>query len=74
MLTKELIISQQKRKKKPFFCFTLSRNRMILAILYRKRLEKTIEDLDKKQDTQREALGKLQQQLQQAQVKAAMKA
>nr|SVE89680.1 EOG090X0MQF [Daphnia sinensis]SVE90307.1 EOG090X0MQF [Daphnia sinensis]SVE92187.1 EOG090X0MQF [Daphnia sinensis] len=39
-----------------------------------KRLEKTIEDLDKKQDTQREALGKLQQQLQQAQVKAAMKA
>nr|SVE73982.1 EOG090X0MQF [Daphnia atkinsoni] len=39
-----------------------------------KRLDKTIEDLDKKQDTQREALGKLQQQLQQAQVKAAMKA
>lgn len=43
-------------------------------INYRKRLDKTIEDLDKKQDTQREALGKLQQQLQQAQVKAAMKA
>nr|CAG4648440.1 EOG090X0MQF [Moina brachiata]SVE93417.1 EOG090X0MQF [Moina brachiata] len=39
-----------------------------------KRLEKTIEDLDKKQDVQREALGKLQQQFQQAQVKAAMKA
>nr|SVE76807.1 EOG090X0MQF [Daphnia longispina] len=39
-----------------------------------KRLDKTIEDLDKKQDVQREALGKLQQQLQQAQVKAAMKA
>nr|CAG4649885.1 EOG090X0MQF [Scapholeberis mucronata]SVE94039.1 EOG090X0MQF [Scapholeberis mucronata] len=39
-----------------------------------KRLEKTIEDLDKKQDAQREVLGKLQQQLQQAQVKAAMKA
>nr|SVE76184.1 EOG090X0MQF [Daphnia hispanica] len=39
-----------------------------------KRLDKTIEDLDKKQDSQREALGKLQQQLQQAQVKAAMKA
>jgi len=39
-----------------------------------KRLDKTIEELDEKQDTQREALGKLQQQLQQAQVKAAMKA
>nr|CAG4646754.1 EOG090X0MQF [Macrothrix elegans] len=39
-----------------------------------KRLDKTIEELDKKQDSQREALGKLQQQLQQAQVKAAMKA
>nr|CAG4638203.1 EOG090X0MQF [Chydorus sphaericus] len=39
-----------------------------------KRLEKTITDLDGKQDAQREVLGKLQQQLQQAQVKAAMKA
>jgi len=39
-----------------------------------KRLDKTIEELDQKQDAQREALGKLQQQLQQAQVKAAMKA
>nr|CAG4649038.1 EOG090X0MQF [Polyphemus pediculus] len=39
-----------------------------------KRLDKTIEDLDKKQDDQREVLGKLQQQLQQAQVKSAMKA
>ena len=42
-------------------------------ISFRKRLDKTIEDLDKKQDAQREALGKLQQQLQQATVKAAMK-
>nr|SVE74606.1 EOG090X0MQF [Daphnia barbata] len=39
-----------------------------------KRLDKTIEDLDQKQDSQRETLSKLQQQLQQAQVKAAMKA
>nr|CAG4645306.1 EOG090X0MQF [Leptodora kindtii] len=39
-----------------------------------KRLDKTIEDLDRKQDGQREVLGKLQQQMQQAQVKAAMKA
>nr|CAG4643667.1 EOG090X0MQF [Ilyocryptus agilis] len=39
-----------------------------------KRLDKTIADLDAKQGTQREVLGKLQQQLQQAQVKAAMKA
>jgi len=39
-----------------------------------KRLDKTIEDLDQKQESQREVLGKLQQQLQQAQVKAAMKA
>nr|CAG4642244.1 EOG090X0MQF [Eurycercus lamellatus] len=39
-----------------------------------KRLDKTIEDLDGKQDSQREVLSKLQQQLQQAQVKAAMKA
>lgn len=39
-----------------------------------KRLDKTIEELDKKQDTQRETLGKMQQQLQQANVKAAMKA
>nr|CAG4638890.1 EOG090X0MQF [Cyclestheria hislopi] len=39
-----------------------------------KRLDKTLEDLDKKQDSQRETLSKLQQQLQQFQVKAAMKA
>nr|CAG4636716.1 EOG090X0MQF [Eubosmina coregoni]SVE70219.1 EOG090X0MQF [Eubosmina coregoni] len=38
-----------------------------------KRLDKTIDDLDKKQDAQREVLGKMQQQLQQATVKAAMK-
>ena len=42
--------------------------------LSRKRLDKNIEDLDQKQDAQRETLGKMQQQLQQAQVKAAMKA
>lgn len=46
---------------------------MVLNI-NRKRLDKTIEELDKKQDTQRETLGKMQQQLQQANVKAAMKA
>nr|CAG4650679.1 EOG090X0MQF [Sida crystallina] len=39
-----------------------------------KRLDKTIEDLDKKQDAQREVLVILQQQYQQAQVKAAIKA
>jgi hypothetical protein len=40
----------------------------------RKRLDKNIEDLDGKQDAQRDLLAKLQQQYQQAQVKAAMKA
>nr|CAG4641402.1 EOG090X0MQF [Eulimnadia texana] len=39
-----------------------------------KRLDKSLEDLDKKQDAQKEVLTKMQQQLQQAQVKAAMKA
>nr|CAG4652370.1 EOG090X0MQF [Triops cancriformis] len=39
-----------------------------------KRLEKTIDDLNGKQDSQRESLTKLQQQFQQFQVKAAMKA
>ena len=37
-------------------------------------MDKNIEDLDKKQDAQRDLLAKLQQQYQQAQVKAAMKA
>ena len=46
----------------------------MIIFCYRKRLDKTIEDLDRKQDGQREVLGKLQQQMQQAQVKAAMKA
>ncbi|XP_015592433.1 prefoldin subunit 6 [Cephus cinctus] len=39
-----------------------------------KRTEDLIASLDKKQDTQRDVLGKLQQQFQQAQLKAAMKA
>lgn len=43
-------------------------------IFYRKRTEDLIASLDKKQDTHREALAKLQQSFQQAQVKAAMKA
>lgn len=37
----------------------------------RKRHEGAIKDLEKKQESQREALSKLQQQLQQQQVKAA---
>ncbi|XP_054276131.1 prefoldin subunit 6 [Macrosteles quadrilineatus] len=39
-----------------------------------KRIEDTINALDSKQETHREKLGKLQQQFQQEQVKAAMKA
>lgn len=38
-----------------------------------KRLEDQIDVLEKKRDTQQEAFRKLQQQFQQAQVKAAMK-
>lgn len=38
---------------------------------FRKRHEGAIKDLEKKQESQREALSKLQQQLQQQQVKAA---
>ena len=45
-----------------------------LIFIFRKRLDKNIEDLDSKQDAQRDLLAKLQQQYQQAQVKAAMKA
>lgn len=73
MSARELTTSQEKRKK------TVNKKNSPSAYYYsrcwyRKRLDKAIEDLDKKQDVQREALGKLQQQLQQAQVKAAMKA
>lgn len=72
MSARELTTSQEKRKK------TIEKNSLSAynhsRCWYRKRLDKAIEDLDKKQDVQREALGKLQQQLQQAQVKAAMKA
>lgn len=39
-----------------------------------KRHDLTLQDLEKKQDNQRETINKLQQQFQQAQVKAAMKA
>ena len=39
--------------------------------LYSKRHEGAIKDLEKKQESQREALSKLQHQLQQQQVKAA---
>ena len=40
----------------------------------RKRQDGLIKDLEKKQDTHRETLGKLQSQMQQQQVKAAVKA
>ncbi|XP_013774467.1 prefoldin subunit 6-like [Limulus polyphemus] len=39
-----------------------------------KRHDSTLAELEKKQDAQREAINKIQQQFQQAQVKAAMKA
>ncbi|XP_023237905.1 prefoldin subunit 6 [Centruroides vittatus] len=39
-----------------------------------KRHDSTLQELEKKQDNQREVINKLQQQFQQAQVKAAMKA
>lgn len=45
----------------------------LISFIYdsRKRHEGAIKDLEKKQESQREALSKLQQQLQQQQVKAA---
>lgn len=45
----------------------------LISLIYdsRKRHEGAIKDLEKKQESQREALSKLQQQLQQQQVKAA---
>lgn len=45
----------------------------LISCIYdsRKRHEGAIKDLEKKQESQREALSKLQQQLQQQQVKAA---
>lgn len=49
-------------------------NRRVFNIIFRKRTEDLIANLDKKQDTHREALAKLQQSFQQAQLKAAMKA
>ena len=41
---------------------------------YRKRQDGLIKDIEKKQEAHREALGKLQTQYQQQQVKAAVKA
>lgn len=40
---------------------------------YRRRQEQMLKDLEKKQESQKEVLTKIQQQLEQAQVKAAIK-
>jgi len=46
----------------------------VFFVVFRKRQDGVIKDLEKKQDAHRETLGKLQSQLQQQQVKAAVKA
>ena len=43
-------------------------------VIYRKRQDGLIKELEKKQEAHRDTLGKLQSQLQQQQVKAAVKA
>ena len=48
--------------------------RIYLFCFCRKRHEESIKDIEKKQDSCKESLTKLQQQYQQAQVKAAAKA
>ena len=45
-----------------------------VSLSFRKRYDTSIKDLEKKQDSHKEVLAKLQHQFQQAQVKAAAKA